>query len=150
MPTNDLVDPAEEAGQRAERAKASLMARVELLKHKLEDAKDKLDLPAHIANHALPAVAIAFALGVAAGLRRGGPEPSSAAGGTVMRGAVWSTLAAFGLRAVRELALAQLGRIVRSWWDEQAATLTSELPPAERSPYGDPRYPYGGPPYPER
>jgi hypothetical protein len=130
MATNEIVDPAQDAELRAERAKASLLSRVELLKHKFNDAKHKLDLPAQISNHALPAVAIAFALGVAAGLRRGGSAPSGSSAGGVVRGAVVSAIAAFGLRALRELALGQLGRIAKQWWEEQnGPALATEEPP---------------------
>ena len=124
MTTNDLADPTvQEADRRAERAKASLLSRVELLKHKLSDARHKLDVPAQIARHPLPAVGIAFALGVAAGLRRTGsigpigaamgPEP-----GRSLRSAAFSALAAFGLHIVREIALGQLGQVARQWWAE--------------------------------
>lgn len=127
------ADRAHEAEQRAERAKASLLSRVETLKHKLSDAKDKLndakhflDLPEQISKHALPAVGIAFALGVAAGLRRGS---SASGGGEIVRGALWSAFAALGMRALREVAMAQLGRLARQWWDEHGEHALASGPP---------------------
>src|SRR5512140_3681281 len=75
MATHEIAEPTAkeaeaEATQRAEHAKASLLARVELLKHKVTDAGHQLDPRAQIAKHPLPAVGIAFALGVLAGLMR--------------------------------------------------------------------------------
>jgi hypothetical protein len=141
-PSNDDVGPAHEAELRAERAKASLLSRVETLKHKLDgakhmlsDAKEALDLPAQISKHALPAVGIAFALGVAAGLGRS-RSASSGKGDGIVRSALWSALAAVGMRALRELAIGQLGKVAKQWWDEQrnaaespGAEQPSELPP---------------------
>jgi ElaB/YqjD/DUF883 family membrane-anchored ribosome-binding protein len=132
--SNDLVDPAHDAEQRAERAKASLLSRVETLKHKLSDAKhvlseakEVLDLPAQISKHALPAVGIAFALGVAAGMRRSGSAAGE--GGGVVRSALWSALAAVGMRALREIAMGQLGKVAKQWWDEHAGAEHPEGPP---------------------
>lgn len=116
MTTHDTVDPTvEEADRRAERAKASLLSRVELLKHKLSDARDKLDVPAQIVRHPLPAVGIAFALGMAAALRRSGSARPAESGGSV-RSAAFTAVTAFGLHLVREVALGQLGLLARRWW----------------------------------
>lgn len=128
MATNETADTAvEDAERRAERAKASLLSRVELLKHKLGDAREKLDISAHIAKHALPAVGIAFALGVAAGLGRNRSVASGEPGANPLRGAIWSALAAFGLRALRELAIGQLGSAARQWWTEPGSERPGEL-----------------------
>jgi hypothetical protein len=118
MPTNEPMDPTvAEAERRAERAKVSLLSRVEQLKHKLTDARHRLDVPSQIAEHPLPAIGIAFALGIAAGLGRGGAAAPPSEGRT-LRGAAFTALAAFGLRMVREIALAQLGQVARAWWAE--------------------------------
>src|SRR5882762_3181959 len=77
MSIHEPVDPAGRRAShakpsllsRAEHARASLRSRVERLKHQLTDARHQLDLPAQITQHPLPAVAIAFALGAAVGLR---------------------------------------------------------------------------------
>jgi len=145
MATNDIVDPAQEAEQRAERAKTSLLSRLELLKHKFSDAKHKVDLRAQISSHALPAVAIAFALGVAAGLRRRGSVPSDAGGG-MTRGAVGSALVAIGLRALRELALGQLGRLAKQWWEEQDGAALAAGEPSRQT-GGEPPRPISGAPF---
>ena len=133
MATNETAEStAEEAERRAERAKASLLSRVELLKHKLSDAREKLDVPAHIAKHALPAVAIAFALGVAAGLGRNRSASSGEPDSHPLRGALWSAFAAFGLRALRELAIGQLGHAAKRWWEQ------NDQPAEPPRPIGDP------------
>jgi hypothetical protein len=117
MPSNESADPTvQEADQRAARAKASLLSRVELLKHKLTDTKQKLDLPAQIALHPLPAVGIAFALGVLAGLRHTSPVRFREPGGRSLKHAAITALAAIGLRMVRDLAFDQLGLFAKQWW----------------------------------
>jgi hypothetical protein len=145
MTTNDIADPAaqdaaQDADRRAERAKASLLSRVELLKHKFTDAKQKLDVPAQIAKHPLPAVGIAFALGVAAALRRPSlPMPvMPGESGRSLRGAAFTALAAFGLHIVREVALGQLGQVARQWWAEASGDPAAEAQadrPADVEPF---------------
>jgi hypothetical protein len=120
MATNDSDDPTvQEADRRAERAKASLLSRIELLKHKLTDARDRLDVPAQIARYPLPAIGVAFALGALVGLR--GTAASAASARRPVRSAATAALAAIGLRVVRNVALGQLGRIAKQWWTEQQA-----------------------------
>src|SRR5262245_53341621 len=109
MPTQDVVDPSvQEADQRAERAKQSLLSRIELLKRRVDDAKHRFNPQEQIARHPLPAVGAAFALGVIAGLgsrRAGAPGEAQRS----LSGAVLAGIAAIALRAVREAALTQLG-----------------------------------------
>ena len=135
MPTNDFVDPTvEEADQRATRAKASLISRASVLKDKLIDARDKLDLPAKITKHPLPAVGIAFVLGMIAGrLRtsRAAPPPRS------LTSAAFAALAGFGLRLVRDAALVQLSHAAQEWWTEHGERLASQVH-APRAPGGEP------------
>jgi len=148
MPTNESPDPAAEAVDRGiERVTASVVARVELLGHKLRDAKRTRDVGSQIAKHALPAVAIAFALGAAAGLRRTGSAGSRAPGRHPVRSAAFAALTAFGLRAVRELALARLGEIARQWWAEHGGDAEADGPNREdpempRRTGGDPFAPF--------
>jgi hypothetical protein len=132
MATNEIADPSvQEADQRAERAKASLLSRVELLKHKFSDARHKLDLKAQITEHPLPSVAVAVVLGMLAGLRRSPAMASIASGG--VRQAAGAALTAFGLRLVRNVALGQLAEIARQWWTEQQAHSERQAPPAPGS-----------------
>jgi hypothetical protein len=120
MATNEPAEPTvEEADRRAERAKASLLARVEVLKHKLSDAKLKVDVRSQIVKHPLPAAGIAFALGMLAGLRRTHTAgPTGTATSHPVASAVAAGIAALGLRVVRELALGQLGKMAKEWLDQ--------------------------------
>jgi len=126
MPDNENHDPTvAEADRRVERAKASLLARVELLKQKVGEARHQLDFKAQIAKHPLPAIGIAFGLGALIALRGKRPAPTvageiSLAGERSLTGAALGALAAFGLRLARELAIGQLGHAAKQWWDEQA------------------------------
>ncbi|HET9621648.1 MAG TPA: hypothetical protein VFP84_09795 [Kofleriaceae bacterium] len=127
MPSQDTVDPVvAEADRRAERAKASLLERVEKLKHKLNDAKHSLDVPAHIAQHPWPAVGVAFALGVAAGFGRKSP-PAPAWGKAketrTMRDMVITAAVSLGMKVVRDAVLGQLTDIAKQWWTQRANEL---------------------------
>jgi hypothetical protein len=127
MPTDDMTDPTvREADQRAERAKASLLSRVELLKHRFSEAKHRIDPHVLVVEHPLPAVGIAFALGVLAALRR---SPAAMPEGTErsLTGAVFTGLAALGLHLVRELAVAQFGQVAKQWWSERDTASPTEV-----------------------
>lgn len=116
MPTNEIAPTVQEADQRVERAKASLLSRVEALKDKLSDARHTLDLPAQIAKHPLPAVGIAFTLGALVALQRTRPPaPVGPLGGSV-KNAAFAALTALGLRILRNVALDELGQFAKQWW----------------------------------
>lgn len=136
MPANDSTESTvAEADRRVERAKASLLSRVDALKHKLGDAKDQLDFKAQIAKHPLPAIGIAFAVGALAALS-GAPSAPRAAGGRSLSGAALGALAAFGLRLARELAIGQLGNVAKQWWTEQSGMAGSATArPADIEPF---------------
>lgn len=124
------VDPVvAEADQRVERAKASLRARIAVIERRIGDVRARVDVPSQIRKHPWPAVGIALALGALAGRRR---EPSSsmalvaaplasdiAAGGGSLGRTALRALGRLGFRVVRELAIIQLSRVARRWWDEQ-------------------------------
>ncbi len=123
MPNPDVVDPTiEEADRRAERAKASLLARVEVLKKRVAEAKHKLDVPSQIAKHPWPAVGVAFALGVALGFgRKGSSTPHRVVAGKRSVGdMVLTAAAALGIRLVRDAALAQLTDVAKQWLQKNA------------------------------
>ena len=118
MANHDLPDPAiVEADRRVERAKASLRARFASLEQRLGDVRDRIDLPAQIRRHPLPAVGIAFALGALAG-RRGARIASRVAAERSIGATALGALGALGLRVVRELVILQLTRAARHWIDE--------------------------------
>jgi hypothetical protein len=127
---NHTTDPVVvEADQRVERAKASLRARIAVLERRLGDVRDRIDLPAQIRRHPLPAVGIAFAFGALVGGRGrriapgGAASPISTAiiarprtaGGTAL-----AVLSALGVQLLRELALEALGRTAQRWWLPQS------------------------------
>lgn len=114
---NHDPDPAViEADRRAERAKASLRARFTALEQRFADARERIDVPAQIRRHPLPAIGIAFALGALAGRR--GARVASEATGRSLGGTVLAALGAIALRIAREVAIAQVGRTARRWADE--------------------------------
>jgi hypothetical protein len=112
--------PVAEADRRVERAKASLLARIDLLKHKIGDAKHQLDFKAQIAKHPLPAIGVAFALGALAAMTRqpAAPRDASFPEARSLTSAALGALAALGLRMARELAIGQLGSVAKQWWDQ--------------------------------
>ena len=119
MTTDDVVDPSvQEADQRVERAKQSLLARMEMLKQRYQDARHRFSPQEQIARYPIQAVGAAFALGVIAGLRRGrGAIPGEAR--SSLGGAALAGLAAVALRVVREAALTQLAHAAHGWWTAQ-------------------------------
>lgn len=136
MPNPDVVDPTvEEADRRAERAKASLLARVEVLKQRMSEAKHKLDVPSQIAAHPWPAIGVAFALGVAAGFgRKGSATPSRHAPAKRSVGdMVLTAAAALGIRLVRDAALAQLTELAKDWWIHKTSVAPSEAAAGQRA-----------------
>jgi len=138
MPSEDVVDPiVEEADRRAERAKASLLARVEVLKQRVTEARHKLDVPAQIARHPWPTLGVAFALGVAAGFgRKGSASLEEAPPQRTVGDILLAAAAALGIRIVRDAAIGQISEIARAWWiarsGEQAGATTSEVEVGQR------------------
>ena len=134
MPTTDVDPSVQEADERAARAKESLLSRVEQLKQRFSDARHRIDPQELIARHPIPAVGLAFALGVIAGLgRRRAPMPGDTR--SSLAGAALAGLATVGLRIVREAAMAQLGRAAHDWWSAREAASQAEagarMPDAE-------------------
>src|SRR5262249_42706757 len=108
MPS-DITDPLL-AGRG--RATDDLRSRIDLLRRKLDDARDRIDLSGQIRRHPWPAIGIAFALGALAGhgaRRRAAREIPERSSGSAALGAA----SALALHVLRELALAQLSRTAR-------------------------------------
>lgn len=128
MPTPDVVDPSvQEADLRATRAKESLLARVEVLKRRFNDAKHRFNPQEQIARYPIPAVGAAFALGVIAGLTRGRSSSSSPSEArSSLTGAAFAGLAAVALRAVREVAMTQLAHAAHQWWTAREGASSPE------------------------
>ena len=118
-----------EDDRKVERAKESLMARVDELGRRIKDAREKFDIKAHIAAHPLIAVGAAFALGALVGIP-GGSRRSSSGSGTdehVKRsvGAVIATgIAGIAMRIAKDYAARHLAGVAKNWWDNQG---TSEV-----------------------
>lgn len=134
MASEDAVDPIiAEADRRAERAKASLLERVDVLKHKITDARHMIDLPSQIASHPWPAVGVAFALGVAAGFGRKSAATAKASERT-LRDVMLTAAVSLGLRVVRDAVLGQLSELARQWWVRRGSEVpVSEIRTGERA-----------------
>jgi hypothetical protein len=125
MPTTDVDPNVQEADERASRAKESLLSRVEELKQRFAEVRHRFDPREQIAGHPIPAVGLAFALGVIAALgRQRGAGPGEARSSLV--GAAFAGLATVGLRIVREAAMAQLGRSAHDWWSSRDAAARAQ------------------------
>jgi len=112
MARTDITDRiVAEAGQYAEDA---VRARAEELKHKLDEARARIDLSGQIRRHPWPAIGIALAAGALAGLSAGRSAPPRGRG--KLGGAAMTALGTLALHLVRELAIAQLGRSAKRWW----------------------------------
>ena len=115
-----------EDDRKVERAKESLMARVDELGRRIKDAREKFDIKAHIAAHPLLAVGAAFALGALVGIPGGRRRTSSGSGSDeqVRRsvGAVVATgIAGIAIRVAKDFAVRHLAGVAKTWWDDHSA-----------------------------
>jgi hypothetical protein len=130
MASNTTDPVVVEADRRVEQAKASLRARMAVLERRLGDVRDRIDLPAQIRRHPLPAVGIAFALGALVGAR-GRAAGRAAPPAAPVLGARPRTLGSMALTIVsglafqllRELAIGQLRRTAERYWSEPDGSL---------------------------
>ena len=128
---NNPTDPAvEDADRRAERAKASLRARVAVLERRLGDVRDRIDLPAQIRRHPLPAVGIAFALGALVGARgraagRAAPPLTAVlvARPRTLGSMALAVVSVLAFQLLRELAIGHLRRTAERYWSEPDESL---------------------------
>ena len=110
-----------EDDRRVERAKESLMARVDELGRRFKEAREKFDIAAHISAHPLIAAGAAFALGAMVGIPRGS-RPAPEMDGQVQRsvGAViTAAIAGIAIRVAKDFAVRQLAGVAKNWWDNQ-------------------------------
>ncbi|HEX3473803.1 MAG TPA: hypothetical protein VHT91_02115 [Kofleriaceae bacterium] len=125
MASNTTDPVVVEADRRVEQAKASLRARMAVLERRLGDVRDRIDLPAQIRRHPLPAVGIAFALGALVGARgrAAGRSPPPVAPVLVARPRTLGSMAlaivsGLAFQLLRELAIGQLRRTAERYWSE--------------------------------
>jgi hypothetical protein len=103
-------------------ARESLREHVEELGRRIQDAKHKLDIKAHIAAHPRIAVGIAFAVGALLALPKKGGKPKEANKAEVKGGLAGAIVAAMGTLAftlVKNVAMHQLSGMASEWWDKR-------------------------------
>lgn len=130
MASNTTDPVVVEADRRVEQAKASLRARMAVLERRLGDVRDRIDLPAQIRRHPLPAVGIAFALGALVGARgraAGRAAPAAApvliARPRTLGSMALAVVSGLAFQLLRELAIGQLRRTAERYWSETDGSL---------------------------
>lgn len=130
MASNTTDPVVVEADRRVEQAKASLRARMAVLERRLGDVRDRIDLPAQIRRHPLPAVGIAFALGALVGARgraagRAAPPaaPVLVARPRTLGSMAMAIVSGLAFQLLRELAIGQLRRTAERYWNESGGSL---------------------------
>ncbi len=125
-----MENTTQETDRQLEDAKASLMARVEELGRRIQDARHKLDIPAHIAAHPKLAVGAAFAIGALLGFMGGGKrrvEHVHTNAGEDRRGIGGMVTAAIGaliMNAVKNFAMGQVTSAAKEWLDPASVDVT--------------------------
>jgi len=108
---------------RVEEARESMLNRVEELGRRIQGAKAKLDIPAHIAAHPWLAVGIAFAGGALLGLPGKRTKASAVASkGEVksgLMGAAIATIGSLAFQLAKSVAFHQLSGEAKNWWDHK-------------------------------
>ena len=119
------METTQDPDRRVEEARASLLAHVEELGRRIQAAKEKLDIKAHIAAHPKLAVGIAFAAGALLGFpgKRSSSKSSSAVPtkGEVksgLLGAAMATLGSLAFALAKNVAFHQLSGQAKTWWDK--------------------------------
>jgi hypothetical protein len=113
--------------RRVEEARESLLARVEELGRRLQGAKDKLHVPAHIAAHPRLAVGIAFAAGLLLGFpgKRSKSTPHDKAEvKSGLMGVAMATLGSLAFALAKSVAFHHLSGQAKHWWDRKYAMET--------------------------
>jgi len=124
------MDPVHEreTDRRVEAAKASMLARMEELGRRLRDARNKIDLRAHIVAHPQLAVGIAFGLGALLALPGGGKKKSkipadSAEVKSGLIGAAMATLGSLAFTLLKDVAMRRAGVVALDWWQNRQGSI---------------------------
>ena len=123
------METTQDPDRRVEEARASLLAHVEELGRRIQAAKDKLDIRAHIAAHPRLAVGIAFAVGALLGFpgKRSSSSSESSKSSAVptkgevksgLMGAAMATLGSLAFQLAKSVAFHQLSGQAKTWWDK--------------------------------
>jgi len=119
------MEPRFDPEQQIEEARASLVAHLSELRHRLAAARARVDLPAKIAAHPLASVGAAFALGALLGLRGGGGRRGGPGEHRFARLA-FAALGALAVRVGKELALRGAAEAAHAWWERRQGS-SSEI-----------------------
>jgi ElaB/YqjD/DUF883 family membrane-anchored ribosome-binding protein len=115
----DFAARAEELGRRFR----GMKERVQEIRHRVDDFRQRVNLGDKIARHPLASVGIAFGAGVLLGLLRSRrrvvvhEQPSIAQ--PAARGALGGALAAFALGVIRDFAMRRVSGVASDWIDRQ-------------------------------
>lgn len=117
------METIEDPDRRVEEARESLLARVEELGRRIQEAKDKIDIRAHIAANPRVAVGIAFALGALLGLpgkraRTSAPSTKAEVKSGLL-GAAVATIGSLAFALAKSVAFHQLSSEAKNWWDRK-------------------------------
>ena len=120
------METTQDPDRRVEEARESLLAHAQELGRRIQAAKDKLDIKAHIAAHPMLAVGIAFAAGALLGFPGKGSHAKSKDSNAVptkgevksgLLGAAMATLGSLAFQLAKSVAFHQLSGQAKTWWD---------------------------------
>jgi hypothetical protein len=120
------MEPRTDPDRLIEDARASLVEHLGELGRRFRAARERLDIPAHIVAHPLPAVGAAFAIGALLGMRGGGRRARKEAGQAGLGSAVMAAVGALAVRLVKELAMRGAAQAAKGWWEQRQGVSPSE------------------------
>ena len=114
--------------RRVEEARQDLLARVEEIARRVQDARDKIDIRAKIAAHPWPAIGIALAAGVLLALPRSSSKSKSKSiraaetkgevkGGLI--GAAAATIGTLAFTLIKNVAMQHISGMAKDWFDQR-------------------------------
>lgn len=104
-----------ETERHIEEARASLMAHVGELGRRFKAARERFDLPAHIAAHPIAAAGAALALGALLGM--GGRRSHDGGNGGGLGRALFAGLGALAIRFAKDYAIGEATDAAKRWLD---------------------------------